>query len=86
MITAAAPTRTFVDGFESKTDAYDHSMRMAQVLVRAGLTKRYGVSVHRIPVSRNDEGWGVWLTDRTPDEDPPVGLPFMPPMRPRAAA
>ncbi|MFJ5707595.1 hypothetical protein [Streptomyces sp. NPDC093105] len=86
MITSAAPTRTFVDGYESKTDAYAHSMRMAQMLVRAGLTKRYGVSVHRIPVSRDSEGWGVWLTDRTPDQAPPVGLPFLPPVRSRAAA
>ncbi|WP_418956809.1 hypothetical protein [Streptomyces tritici] len=84
MITAAAPTRTFVDGYESKTDAYDQAMRMAQVLVRAGLAKRYGVSVHR--VSRHDERWGVWLTDRTPDQDPPTGLPFLPPTRRLAAA
>ncbi|MEU8619958.1 hypothetical protein [Streptomyces sp. NPDC048623] len=54
---------------------------MASVLVKAGLTERYGVSVHRIPVSRGDEGWGVWLTDRTPDQDPPKGLPFLPPAR-----
>ncbi|GAA2781607.1 hypothetical protein XF35_41485 [Streptomyces platensis subsp. clarensis] len=73
----SAPTRTFVDGVESKPDAYELAAGMAKILVRAGLTLRYGVSVHRIPISRGDTGWGVWLTDRTPDQAPPAGVPFL---------
>lgn len=73
-----APTRTFIDGTESRTDAYEAAADMARVLVRAGLTLRYGVSVHRIPISRDETGWGVWLTDRAPDQAPPVGVPFLP--------
>lgn len=68
-----AQTRRFVAGRE---DATALAARMAAVLVRAGLTERYGVSVHRIPVTRSDEGWGVYLTDREPNQDPPVALSF----------
>ncbi|BAU83104.1 hypothetical protein SLA_2171 [Streptomyces laurentii] len=73
-----APTRTFLDGYDFKPDAYDHAVRMAQVLVRAGLTKRYGVSVHRAA----KVGWGVYLTDRTPDQAPPVGVHGLPAAEP----
>lgn len=78
---SAAPTRTLVDGAKSKPAAYGRAVQMSAVLARAGLTERYGVTVHRIPVPRDGEDWGVWLTDRAPDQDPPVGLPFLPPAR-----
>ncbi|WP_327304718.1 hypothetical protein OG730_15025 [Streptomyces sp. NBC_01298] len=51
--------------------------RLAALLVSAGLTERYGVSTRRIVGSRGDDGWGVYLTDRAPDQAPPVGLSFV---------
>ncbi|MGW6061713.1 hypothetical protein [Streptomyces sp. NPDC055189] len=81
MSTRTAERRTFVDAVPEKDDAYSLAGRMAHVLRRAGITERYGVSVHRIPVSRGDEGWGVYLTDRAPDQDPPAGLMFATPVR-----
>lgn len=63
-MTAPRHVRTFVDGAPEKDDAYALAFRMAHVLRRVGLTDRYSMSVHRIPVSRGDEGWGVYLTDR----------------------
>ncbi|MEU9008534.1 hypothetical protein AB0D12_01835 [Streptomyces sp. NPDC048479] len=73
---SAENVRTFVDGFEQRDDASANAARLAAVLVRARLTERFGVSVHRIPVSRSDQGWGVYLTDREPDQEPPAVLSF----------
>ena len=46
--------------------------RLARVLSAAGAVERYGLSVHRIRAGR-DEGdeWGVYLTDRSPGQEPP---------------
>ncbi|MFE5901107.1 hypothetical protein ACFQ67_27335 [Streptomyces sp. NPDC056488] len=81
-MTAPIPLRkrTFVDGVTEREDADVLAFRMAAVLTRAGLVERYGVSVRRIPVSRGEEGWGVYLTDRMPSEDPPAGLRFTAPV------
>lgn len=80
-MTAPVPlrTRTFVDGVTEREDTDVLAFRLAAVLTRAGLVDRYGVSVRRIPVSRSEEGWGVYLADRMPDEDPPAGLRFAAP-------
>ncbi|MEW2635746.1 hypothetical protein AB0903_29935 [Streptomyces sp. NPDC048389] len=74
--------RRFVDGYDECDDATAVASRLAAVLVRAQLTKRFGVSVHRIPVSRTSEGWGVYLTDREPHQDAPALLSFGTPARP----
>lgn len=68
--------RRFVDGYDERRDASAVAARLAAVLVRAGITDRFGVSVHRIPVSRSDEGWGVYLTGREPDQEPPAVISF----------
>ncbi|MFD4141585.1 hypothetical protein [Streptomyces sp. NPDC058572] len=75
-MTATDSRRRFVDGYDERDDATAVASRLAAVLVRTRLTKRFGVSVHRIPVSRTSEGWGVYLTDREPDQDPPAVLSF----------
>lgn len=77
----SASARRFVDSREERTDADALAARMAAVLVRAQLTERFGVFVHRIPVPRGEEGWGVYLTDRMPDQEPPAGLTFGAPTR-----
>lgn len=73
--------RRFVDSREERADADALAVRMAAVLVRAQLTERFGVFVPRIPVARLEEGWGVYLTDRMPDQEPPAGLTFRAPTR-----
>lgn len=74
--------RLFVDGYDERQDAAAVASRLAAVLVHARLTERFGVSVHRIPVSRSDHGWGVYLTDREPDQEPPAAISFGTPARP----
>lgn len=68
--------RIFVLGHQERDSATADMFRLAAVLVRAGLTERYGVSTRRIVGSRSDDGWGVYLTDRAPNQAPPVGLSF----------
>ncbi|MEV6076328.1 hypothetical protein AB0L80_14670 [Streptomyces sp. NPDC052069] len=76
MTATASRRRRFVDGYDERQDAAAVAFRLAAVLVRARLTERFGVSVHRIPVSQTSEGWGVYLTDREPDQAPPAVISF----------
>ncbi|MCX4677544.1 hypothetical protein OG413_19930 [Streptomyces sp. NBC_01433] len=76
--------RRFVDGYDERQDAAAVAFRLAPVLVRARLAGRFGVSVHRIPVSRSSQGWGVYLTDREPDQDPPAVISFSALARPES--
>lgn len=69
--------RTFVVGHQERDSATAGMFRLAAVLVRAGLTERYSVNTRRIVGSRGDDGWGVYLTDRAPDQAPSVGLSFV---------
>lgn len=73
--TEQRPRRTFVVGHDNRDDAAADMFRLAAVLRRAGL-RRYGVSMHRIVGSRGDDGWGVYVADREPDQAPPAGLSF----------
>ena len=73
--------RRFVDSREERADADALASRMAAVLVRVQLADRYGVFVQRIPVARDEQGWGVYLTDRMPHQEPPAGLTFGTPTR-----
>ncbi|MFE4610017.1 hypothetical protein ACFRK5_16960 [Streptomyces niveus] len=61
--------RTFVLGHWTKNDATAELHRLAAVLVRAQITDRYGVSVHKVRGRRG--AWAVYLTDRTPELGPP---------------
>ncbi|MFJ2131630.1 hypothetical protein ACIOMQ_12215 [Streptomyces sp. NPDC087845] len=71
----ATETRTIVESAAREADAYNLAFRMARALRRAGITERYGVSVHPMPTApRLVQGWGVYLTDRHPDQKPPAGL------------
>ncbi len=62
--------RVFVLGREDQVSASAEMHRLASVLRRSGMTRRYGVSAHRVPGSSS---WGVYLTDRTPELGPPDG-------------
>ncbi|MFJ2783665.1 MULTISPECIES: hypothetical protein [unclassified Streptomyces] len=66
-------TTTFVDGYDDRDSAYASAFRPARILVRARLSDRYGMSVHRMK-----GGWGVYLTDRTPDRPAPATLRLLP--------
>ncbi|GAA3856236.1 hypothetical protein GCM10023084_07660 [Streptomyces lacrimifluminis] len=70
-----------MDSRKERTAADALAARMAAVLVRAQVTERFGVFVQRIPVSRDEAGWGVYLADRMPDQEPPAGLTFGAPTR-----
>ncbi|MFJ7588417.1 hypothetical protein ACIQZO_13730 [Streptomyces sp. NPDC097617] len=70
--------RIFVLGHQERDAASADMFRLAAVIVRAGLADRYGVSTRRIVGNRGDDGWGVYLTDRAPDQTPPDGLSFAP--------
>ncbi|SCE19795.1 hypothetical protein GA0115261_103718 [Streptomyces sp. OspMP-M43] len=73
---SATEVRSIVDTAPNQADAYGLAFRMARVLRRAGITERYGVSVHPMrTATRLVQGWGVYLTDRYPDQAPPAGLP-----------
>lgn len=79
---SATEARSLVDTAPNQADAYGLAFRMARVLLRAGITERYGVSVHPMhTASRLIQGWGVYLTDRHPDQAPPAGLPGVVPAR-----
>ncbi|MFE9569216.1 hypothetical protein ACFYMW_12060 [Streptomyces sp. NPDC006692] len=60
--------RTLVVGGSTRPKAVANMHRLAAALRRSGMTGRYGVSVHTVP-GRN--GWGVFVTDRTPELGPP---------------
>ncbi|MFE7520554.1 hypothetical protein [Streptomyces halstedii] len=75
-----SPARRFVDSRDDQDDAYALAFQLAPVLVRAGLTERYGEGVTRV---RGTASWGVYLTDRTPELPPPAGLAFV--SRPRTS-
>lgn len=65
--------RRFVLARDDQGEAYELMFRLARILSAAGAVERYGVSVRRAAGV-----WGVYLTDRTPDQEPPellsVGL------------
>ncbi|MFB6909166.1 hypothetical protein ACFCWB_33305 [Streptomyces bacillaris] len=67
----STPTRTFLLGRESPSDAWAEVQALATVLVRYRLADRYGVSRHKI---HGRDAWGVYLTDRTPEAGPPPRL------------
>ncbi|WP_161624875.1 hypothetical protein [Streptomyces spectabilis] len=62
--------RVLVLGGTTRRTAVADMHRLAAALRRTGMTDRYGVSVHTVP-GRN--GWGVYVTDRTPELGPPDG-------------
>ncbi|MFJ1706218.1 hypothetical protein [Kitasatospora sp. NPDC088346] len=67
--------RHFMVSEDTEDDAYGIMFRLASVLVRAGITERYGKSVRRIPSQRHlPPGWGVYLVDRMADQPTPAGL------------
>ncbi|MEU9047232.1 MULTISPECIES: hypothetical protein [unclassified Kitasatospora] len=67
--------RHFLLSRDDQADAYDVAFRLGGVLVRAGITERYGVSVQRIPGGRRAApAWGVYLVDREADAPTPAGL------------
>ncbi|GLW03719.1 hypothetical protein Slala05_73490 [Streptomyces lavendulae subsp. lavendulae] len=72
----SATRRVFVVGHQDRDSATADMFRLAAVLRRAGLVTRYGVSTRRIVGNRGNDGWGVYLTDRAPDQAPPVHLSF----------
>ncbi|MFG2147502.1 hypothetical protein ACGFRG_25450 [Streptomyces sp. NPDC048696] len=60
--------RMLVLGGTTRPAAVADMHRLAAALRRTGMTDRYGVSVHRVP---GRKGWGVYVTDRTPELGPP---------------
>ncbi|MFI1099818.1 hypothetical protein [Streptomyces melanogenes] len=60
--------RTLVLGGKTRPVAVAELHRLAAMLRRAGMTDRYGVSMHRVP---GRGAWGVYVTDRTPELGPP---------------
>ncbi|MFE2977485.1 hypothetical protein [Streptomyces sp. NPDC059258] len=65
----STPVRTFLLGREDRDEAWAETIRLAEVLVRHRVTARYGVSRHKIQGRRG--AWGVYLTDRYPEQGPP---------------
>ncbi|MFD9629814.1 hypothetical protein [Streptomyces violascens] len=61
-------TQTLVLGGTTRNKAVADMHRLAAALRRTGMTDRYGVSVHTVP---GRSGWGVYVTDRTPELGPP---------------
>ncbi len=72
--TTAARARHFILSRDCEPDAYGVMFRLADVLVRAGITERYGMRVQRIPGRRAEPAWGVYLVDRMADQPTPAGL------------
>lgn len=67
--------RHFIVSEDGEDDAYGVAFRLGSVLVRAGITERYGISVRRIPGQRDlPTGWGMYLVDRMADKPTPAGL------------
>lgn len=67
--------RRFVVARDDQDAAYELMFRLARVLSAAGAAERYGLSVRRIRAGRDEgDGWGVYLTDRSPGQAPPEVL------------
>ncbi|MER5863799.1 hypothetical protein [Kitasatospora sp. NPDC002040] len=74
--------RHFILSRDDQADAYDTASSLDAVLVRAGITERYGMSVQRIPGGRRAEvAWGLYLVDREADQPTPAGLALVTPVR-----
>ncbi len=67
--------RTFIVSRDDQDEAYEVAFRLAAVLVRYGITDRYGVAVR--PCPSRQTGWGVHLVDRMPDLPYPARLTFV---------